>query len=352
MSKDLQFGVFLPMAKGGWIISENAPPIDGSFELNKRVAVLSDQLGYDFILSMMKWRGYGGRTDHWGASLESMMLMSALSQVTTNIKIWATVHTLLHNPAVIAKMIATLDQMSHGRAGMNIVSGAYKGEFSQMGAWRADLGHDRRYDMASEWIEIVTRLWTEPRVDFKGEFFEVLDCVSEPKPLSKPRPTLICAGMSEIGLRYTCKYADAAFVAGSTEDEIASISRRTKEIAAEYGKPIKTFAMYTIIPGDTDADARKRVEHYAAGTDHEAVAGMMASYGLKPDGRETALVSRSRQGFMTTYLDGSVATIADKIESTVKTADLDGMMLIFPDFINDLELFGKEVLPDLRQRFS
>ena len=346
---DFMFGVFLPLGNGGWIISENTPKIDASYRLNRAAAILSDQLGFDFILSMMKWRGYGGKTNHWGVSLESMMLMSALAEVTSQTKIWCTVHTLLHHPAVIAKMISTLDQVSNGRAGMNIVSGAYRGEFEQMGLWRNDLDHDRRYDRATEWIEIVLRLWAEQRVDYDGEFFQLKDCVSDPKPVSHPRPNLICAGMSEVGLRYTAKYMDAGFVAGRTEEEIAAISRRAKEIAAEYGRAIKTFAMYTIVPGVTDAEAEARVEHYIAGTDDEAVAGMRASYDRKPDGRETSLVARSRQnGFMTSYITGNAETIRQKIVHTIQSADLNGMMLIFPDYIEDLRFFGTNVLPGVR----
>src|SRR5260221_7101485 len=150
--KHIQFGIFLPIASGGWIVSSNAPPIDGSFELNKQTTILAEKLGLDFVLSMMKWRGFGGERDHWGDSNESMMLMAALSQVTSRIKLWCTVHTLLHNPAVAAKMVTTLDHASQGRAGLNVVSGAYRDEFEQMGAWPANLDHDRRYDLAREWL--------------------------------------------------------------------------------------------------------------------------------------------------------------------------------------------------------
>jgi pyrimidine oxygenase len=103
-SGKVEFGIFLPIANGGWIASKNAPPIDGSFDLNKRTTILAEELGFDFVLSMMKWRGFGGHADHWGTSIESMMLMAALSQVTTRIKVWSTVHTLLHHPAVAARM--------------------------------------------------------------------------------------------------------------------------------------------------------------------------------------------------------------------------------------------------------
>ncbi len=344
------FGIFLPMAKGGWIVSTTTPPIDGSFALNKQVAMMADQFGFDFILSMMKWRGYGGESGHWDSSLESMMLMSALSQVTEKVAIWATVHTMLHNPAAIAKMITTLDHASGGRAGLNIVSGAYKGEFEQMGAWRHDLDHGQRYALAEEWVQILQRLWTEERVDFAGEHFTLTDCVSEPKPLSSPRPTLICAGTSETGLRYTAKYTDASFVHGATDAELGTASRRAKEIGREYGKDIKTFCMMTIVPGATDAEAEERVALYRSGADAGAIATMQASYGPKPDGKESALAARARDAFMTSVIAGSPATIIDRIGAMLDTAELDGMMLIFPDYIADLKIFGEEILPALRER--
>lgn len=346
--QDTLFGVFMPMANGGWIVSETTPPIDGSFALNKEVAKLADALGFDFILSMMKWRGYGGRTRHWDDSLESMMLMSALSQVTEKVKIWATAHTVLHNPAVVAKMITTLDHASNGRAGLNIVSGAYAGEFEQMGAWDGAMSHDQRYDLADEWVQILTQLWGQERVDFAGTHFSMSDCMSNPKPLSRPRPDLICAGTSEVGLRYTARYCDAGFVHGATEEEIAAKSRRAKQLGEEYGKKIKVFAMYTIVPGATDAEAEARVERYRAGADAAAIANMAAGYAPKPGGGESALVARARDAFMTSVIAGSAETLRQKIEHTITAGGVDGMMLVFPDYIEDLKMFGADVLPRLR----
>ncbi|MDB5817193.1 MAG: luciferase family protein, partial [Rhizobacter sp.] len=263
-----------------------------------------------------------------------------------------TVHTILYHPALAAKMLMTLDHASHGRAGVNIVSGAFKDEFAQMGLWPEHLDHTQRYAYTDEWVTVLKKLWTEPRVDFDGDFFKLKDCVSDPKPFAGKRPELICAGMSETGLRFTAEHCDAAFVAGSTEEEIARVSARAKEIAAEYGKTIKTFAMYTLIPGRTQEEADERVERYIAGTDSVAVANMVASYGKKPDGKESALVSRSRGGFMTSRLAGTAKTLSDQIVSTIETANLDGMMLIFADYIGDLRLVGEEVLPVVREAFG
>ena len=129
-----------------------------------RRALAAERNGLDFVLSMGKWRGFGGATDHWANSMESITMMAGIAQATSRIKVWATAHALLHNPAVVAKMITTLDHISGGRAGLNIVAGAYQAEFDQMGASDDSLDHDDRYVLAEEWTAIIKRLWSEPSV--------------------------------------------------------------------------------------------------------------------------------------------------------------------------------------------
>jgi pyrimidine oxygenase len=350
--KQPEFGVFLPIAKGGFIVSTAQPSADGSYGLNKRVAIAAEEAGLDFILSMAKWRGFGGPSDHWGTSLESVVLMAALAQFTSRIKIWATLHTILFNPVVAAKMMATLDHASNGRAGLNIVAGSFRDEFEQMGTWRPELDHDQRYALTREWLTAVKRLWAEPRVDFKGEFFTLKDCVCDPKPLSKPRPELICAASSAVGARLAVEEADALFVNGRDDKDLAASSRRAKDIAASHGKTIRTLAMYIAVPGVTDHEAETRVRRYIDGADKDAVATMLASYGLKPDGGKNSLVVRAQEGFMSGRVCGSPETLRQRIEETIRTADLDGMMLIFPDYVPDIEAFGRDVLPKLRQSFA
>lgn len=345
-----EFGVFLPIANGGWIISSTRPAVDASYALNRRVAQLADGFGFDFILSMAKWRGYGGSTEHWRDSLESIVLMAALAEATQRVKIWCTLHTLVHHPAVAAKMLTTLDHISGGRAGLNIVTGAYRGEFEQMGLWRDDLDHDQRYGLAQEWIEVIKRLWREPRVDHRGRHFQLHNCELFPKPLAQPRPALICAGTSDVGLAFAVAQADASFVGGHDEAELAATSRRVKQFAAAAGKTdFKTYAMYAIVPGATDAEAEARAQRYIAGVDSEAVRGMMASYGIQDDGRDNVMVARARQAFICSRLTGSCASIARQIVATLRAAQLDGMMLVFPDFIEDLSVFGTDILPAVRR---
>jgi pyrimidine oxygenase len=343
--KRKDFGVFLPVASGGWIISDTTPPLDGLWKQNLAAAITADEVGMDFVMSMGKWRGFGGETNHWGTSLESVTMMAAIAQATRRTKIWATAHTLLHNPAVVAKMITTLDHISGGRAGLNIVAGAYREEFAQMGGWNDALDHDDRYVLAEEWTQLIKRLWSQPSVTFEGRFFHFQDCVSDPKPVSRPRPDLICAGMSDRGFRFAVREADACFIGGRSWDEVRDASRRAKTVAAELQTTIKTYAMCTLIYGETDAKAERLVERYRDGADMGAIINMLISWGVPPE-RLTA-VAEKQGPFMTQTMVGSPATCAEKVEHFLSHCELDGLMMIFPDYVEGLKMFGAEIAPRL-----
>jgi pyrimidine oxygenase len=347
--KDL--GIFLPMANGGWILSSTAPKLDGSYEYNRQVALLAERTGFDFIMSMAKWRGYGGVTQHWRSALDSQMLMAALASITSRVRIIPTVHTLLQNPAVTAKMVATLDQISRGRAGLNVVTGSYKGEFEQMHAWRNDVGHDERYDLADEWIDIIQRLWREESVSFAGRYYTMDDCQSDPKPAAKP--FLVCAGTSAKGMRFTADRMDAMFAGGRDDAELADISRRVKAMAREAGRYIRTYTMLTLVIGQSDAAAEAEADHYRAGFDEEACFGMMRAYGFLDAeiGRENSFVQNARSGFMSARIIGSAQTVATRMIEMMDRCMLDGMMLIFPDYLKSMPVFAAEIMPRIRAFF-
>ena len=349
-SQHKDFGVFLPVANGGWIISKTTPVLDGLYETNRAAAVKADEVGMDFVMSMGKFRGFGGETDHWGTALESVTMMAGIAEATKNVKIWATIHPLLQNPAVAAKMIATLDHISGGRAGLNIVAGAYKGEFDQMGAWDDTLTHDDRYALTEEWTTVVKRLWSEDSVDFQGRYFTMKDCQSKPKPLSKPRPELICAGMSDRGFQFSVREADACFIGGRSRQEHREASRRAKTLARDLGKTIRTYAMCTIIHAESDAGAEALVRRYAEGADMGAILAMLANWGVPAD---RLLAAAEKQGaFMTETIVGSPATCREQVEGFMTDCELDGLMLIFPDYVEGLAMFGGEILPGLRSVFA
>jgi pyrimidine oxygenase len=346
MTGPKEYGVFLPVANGGWIVSRTTPPLDGGWEQNCDAALIAEEEGFDFVMAMGKWRGFGGDTSHWGTSLEAVTMMAGIAAVTKRVKLWATLHAILHNPAVAAKMITTLDHISGGRAGLNIVAGAYRGEFEQMGAWEESLDHDARYDLTEEWTKIVKRLWRDRSVSFDGKYFTFKDCVSEPKPLQTP--FLICAGMSRRGFDFSVREADGCFIGGRDAAETKTASLRAKTLAAELGKPIRTYCMMTVITADTDAAAEKRAQIYRDGLDEGAVLGMLQSYGVEGN----AMTARAQGAFMTQTVVGSPETCATMIEGFLRDCDIDGLMFIYDDYASGLRVTGREILPRLRKAFA
>lgn len=348
-----EIGVFLPVISGGWIKSTNSPALTGSYSSNLAIALAAEEMGFDFAMSPATWRGYGGDSNAMKYSLESLTCMAALAQATSRISIWATAHMMVFPPAVVAKIVATLDQIAPGRIGLNVVTGSRPQLMRQMGLWR-DLPHDERYDLADEWVSLVRRIWTEESVTHKGRFYETDDCQIFPKP--SKMPTVICAGMSDRGFKFTAQNCNVAFMAAQDNDKFIGRALRAKEIAAEYQNPgLKTFGLFNLVIGDTDKEAQEKVDFYNAGVDRVAVARMMDEYN---DDKEVASnqgsqvfmeQAKAASALMSNTLSGSADSLAERIARTVRAAKLDGVMVVLADYDADLRAFGHKVLPRMAE---
>jgi pyrimidine oxygenase len=142
----MDIGVFIPIGNNGWLISSTSPQYRPSFDLNRAVVQKAEAYGFDFALSMIKLRGFGGPTEFWDHNLESFTLMAGLAAVTSRIRLYASVAVLTLPPAIVARMAATIDVISRGRFGVNIVSGWQQAEYDQMGLWPGDAHFARRYE--------------------------------------------------------------------------------------------------------------------------------------------------------------------------------------------------------------
>ena len=164
----MKIGVFVPIGNNGWLISTHAPQYMPTFELNKAIVQKAEHYGFDFALSMIKLRGFGGKTEFWDHNLESFTLMAGLAAVTSRIQIYATAATLTLPPAIVARMASTIDSISGGRFGVNLVTGWQKPEYEQMGMWPGDDYFASRYDYLTEYVQVLRDLWGTGRSDFKG----------------------------------------------------------------------------------------------------------------------------------------------------------------------------------------
>src|SRR5262252_4241217 len=189
--RQIEVGIFLPIGNNGYLMSTTSPQYMPTWQLQRDLGIAAEALGYDFLFSMSKWRGFGGATRFWDFTLESVSVMTALAASTRRLRLIATMSPPLLHPVVAAKMAATIDEISGGRFGINIVTGSSLAEYDQMGVLPPGYD-DYRYAYASEWLAVIKRLWTKPAVDFDGSFFHLRDCVLAPKPIQTPRPFLVC----------------------------------------------------------------------------------------------------------------------------------------------------------------
>jgi len=348
--KHFRLGVFMPVANNGWIISKTAPQYLPTFQLNKDIAQLAEHIGFDYIFSMAKWSGYGGETRYWEDTIESFTLMAGLAPVTSRLQLVASIAPILLHPTILAKMAVTLDDISGGRLGINVVSSDH--EYTRMGLYPEDF-ESYRHEYISEWLDVVKRLWTGETVDFEGKYFTLTGYSSTPRPLQRPWPAIVYATSSEGGYRFVADHCDEAFIRCDEQKNVTS--QKLKELARERGRTVKTQAHAVLVQGSTDEEAWEMVEHFRGGADYEAITNVYEGSGYQGDRRARGVELLNTRFPRTLFyhafpLIGGPQHIADFIEDMAVNGDFDGMLFSFPDYIEGLTKFNEHVAPLLKER--
>ena len=353
----MQLGVFIPIGNNGWLISTTSPQYMPSFDLNRTVVEKAERFGFDFALSMIKLRGFGGPSQFWDHNLESFTLMAGLAAVTTRIQLFATIGVLTMPPPLVARMAVTIDSISHGRFGVNVITGWQEKEYAQMGIWPGDAHYQHRYEYCEEYVTIMRELWSTGVSDHKGEFFTMDDCRCSPLP-SRPIP-VVCAGQSDRGTRFAAEYADYNFVATSGMNEptkIAAPVSRLVDATAKTGRTCGALVLTMIIADETDEAAMAKWEHYKSGTDYEALAWRDGQAGNDKarDGSSTvdrfAKTTAQKLPTSQSVLVGSYARIAAMLDELAAVPGVQGAMLTFDDFVVGMENFGTRIQPLMTSR--
>ncbi|MFT3803523.1 MAG: pyrimidine utilization protein A [Burkholderiaceae bacterium] len=354
----MNVGVFIPIGNNGWLISENAPQYKPTFELNKQITLEAERYGLDFALSMIKLRGFGGKTEFWDHNLESFTLMAGLAAVTTKIKLFATAPSLLLPPAIVARMASTIDSISGGRFGINLVTGWQRPEYSQMGMWPGDEFFATRYQYLSEYIQVLRELWETGRSDFKGAHFRMDDCRLSPQPQVPMK--VICAGQSEAGMAFSARYADYNFCFGkgvNTPTAFKPAADKLIEAVAETGREVTSYVLMMVIADETDEAAFARWELYKAGADTEAIAWMaqQGAADTKSGGdtnvrQMTDPSSPSAVNINMGTLVGSYANVARMLDEVARVPGTEGVLLTFDDFVAGVRAFGERIQPLMKSR--
>jgi pyrimidine oxygenase len=347
----MDIGVFIPIGNNGWLISTTSPQYKPSFDLNLAVVQKAEQYGFEFALSMIKLRGFGGKSEFWDHNLESFTLMAGLAARTTKIQLYASVALLTLPPAIVARMAVTIDDISHGRFGINIVSGWQKAEYEQMGLWPGEAHFARRYEYSSEYVQVMKELWDNGKSDFTGAYFKMEDCRLSPQP--KAPIKLVAAGQSPRGMRFAAEYTDYNFVMGvgvNTPKAYAAGNKQLLDAAAVTGRDVGSYVLFMIIADETEAAATAKWQLYKDGVDADALA-WMADQGAADKTAAEGSTARhinlpaGAVNFNMGTLVGSYAQIAAMLDEAATIEGTKGIMLVFDDFLLGMDAFGTRIQP-------
>jgi pyrimidine oxygenase len=352
----MDLGVFIPIANNGWLISKTSPQYNTSFALNRDVTLLAEKYGFEFALSMVKLRGFGGESEFWDHALESFTLMAGIAAVTERIQLYASSAVLTLPPAIAARMATTIDNIAPGRFGINIVSGWAEGEYAQMGLWPGKEHYERRYEYSAEYVTVMRELWETGTSNHKGAYFQMTDCKLSPRPSAMPK--IVSAGQSDVGMKFAAEYADFNFCLGegvNTPTKCANTIGRLLKAVAKTGRKVGAYALFMVIADQTDAAAQAKWESYKAGKDADALRylGVQATNDDKADAGGTAqsmINPVSMVNFNMGTVVGSYTTVARLLDQLDTVEGLAGVMLTFDDFIYGMEAFGERIQPLMASR--
>ena len=353
-TKDFVLGTFASNCSGGMTVTKLPERWGATWENNEKLAHLLDDAGIDFMLPIARWIGYGGETDFHGAVLETMTWAAGLLAKTKNITVFATMHVTANHPVVVAKQIATVDEISRGRAGLNIVAGWNKPEYDALGL-ELPTDHETRYRYAQEWFALVQKIWsTNGKFDWEGEFFKVKDCYGNPKPWRGERPPIINAAGSGEGRNFAVRNADFLFTPA------IDLSRSTPEIgelkdnAKAAGRSIEVLTFSHVVCRPTEKEAKDYWQHFAnTNADWSAVDNLIALQFANAQSFPHDLLALIRDRMAAGHggfpLVGTPEQVADGI-SQLHEAGFKGTTLSFVDYVKEFPYFRDQVLPILEAR--
>lgn len=348
---NVKFAYWVPNVSGGLVVSKTPQKTSWDFEANKRYVQTAEQVGFEYALLQTRFIASYGADNQ----LEAAALGSALAAVTKKINLISAVHPGLWHPAVYAKILSTIDNISDGRVAVNVVSGWFKGEFTSFGEpW---LEHDERYRRSEEFIEVLRELWTKDKANYRGDFYQISDAPHKPKPRKDGIP-IFQGGNSKAARKMAAKVSDWYFMNGNTNSGIKEQIDDVKALAKEEGREVKFALNGFVIVRDTEQEAVDQLEAIITDANEDAVndfrdavqhagASSKEGEGMWADSSFDDLVQYN-DGFKTGLI-GTAEQVADRIIE-LKQLGVDLVLTGFLHYEEELERFGKEVIPLVREK--
>ena len=352
----LKLGVFAANLDGG-LTATTAPERQAlSWSNNVRIAELADRAGFELQVPLARWKPLGGVTRFNGVNYEPLTWAAGLSAVTRRSNIFATIHVPVIHPIVAAKQMTTIDHISGGRFGLNLVCGWFPAEFAMFGS--PMMSHDDRYAYAGEWLDVVRRLWeAEEEFDFEGRFFRIERGWLQPKPIAKPHPPIMQAGSSATGARFAARYADIAFQSINEDEPIGDAAARFSELRRigreDYARSFEIWTGAWVICRPTEREAQAFLHHCLGEHGDEGMLDILPPEVLPRAGTVPPEVLQQRRykalgGWGGAHLVGTPEQIVERLEAFSK-AGADGVVLSWVDYVEGLETWISEVMPLLEQ---
>jgi dimethylsulfone monooxygenase len=356
-TRKLKLGTFQTNLDSGCVMSG----LDGRLAINwpntLALARLADEMEFEAIVPVARWRGFGGANDPQGPGFEAYTWAAGIAASTTKSGVVATSHVALNHPIIAAKQCAAIDHIAAGRFMLNVVCGWNGPEMEMFDVPLTS--HEERYARAEEWLGIVKRLWSEDAdFDHEGRFYRINKGYLKPKPIQSPYPAIMNAGSSERGRHFAAKHCDVVYTLLRSDDfdalsaHVAAYHRLARE---NYGRSIRVWTLATIVQGETEAEARRFYHYYvhergdwaAAANVVDAMAAEIneRSYSVE---RKRAIAELFISGWGGYPLIGTKEQIVDGLARLARMG-LDGVLLSWPRFEGGMREFRDVTLPLVKQ---
>lgn len=346
----VKFAYWIPNVSGGLVVSSIEQRTHWGIDYNRTLAQLAERAGFDYALTQIRFTaGYGAEYQH-----ESVAFSHALLAATERLKVIAAILPGPWNPALAAKQLATIDQLTNGRVAINLVSGWFKGEFHGIGEpW---LEHDERYRRSEEFIRALKGIWTQDNFSFAGDFYRFRDYTLKPKPLQQPHPEIFQGGSSRAARDMAARVSDWYFTNGGTREEIRAQVQDLRAKAAAEGREVKVGVNAFIIARDTEAGAREVLREIVAKANPEAVKAFgdaaRQAGAASPEGKGNWADSSFED--LVQYNDGfkpNLIGTPEQVAERIVALKAEGVDLVLAGFLHvqeEVEYFGQRVLPLVR----
>lgn len=346
----VKFAYWVPNVSGGLVISKIQQRTHWDVDYNIRLAQIAEESGFEYALSQIRFTaGYGADYQH-----ESVSFSHALLAATKRLKVLAAILPGPWHPAVVAKQLATISHLTKGRIAINVVSGWFRGEFAAIGEpW---LDHDERYRRSEEFIRVLRGIWSLDNFNFRGDFYRFTNYSLKPKPLY-PLPEIFQGGSSRAARDMASRVSDWYFTNGNTVEGIKKQVDDIRAKAAANNHRVKIGVNAFAIARSTEQEAKAVLAEILEKADPDAVRAFhheVQNAGNASPEREGNWAKSTfedlvqyNDGFKTNLI-GTPEQIAQRIID-LKNAGVDLILLGFLHFQEEVEFFGKNVIPLVRE---